>query len=189
VRVSTCDNDFLTVNAVMAKDHFVPKAYLRGFTQEYLTGKKGGNIVVYSPAFGTCRRLSVNDYVACEPEFYDNHPIDKRWSQTIEQKWPSVRDALKNRETNSDILDELFWFVGAQLMRTHTYMNHVARFLAFRDAKKVQVDREGRKGTAVFMNMADTGEVMQYVQDRWPVARETLETDYIWKLHHNSLSR
>jgi hypothetical protein len=30
---------------------------------------------------------------------------------------------------------------------------------------------------------------MQYVQNRWPVARGALETDYIWKVYHNSLSR
>ena len=114
----------------MPRDHFVPRAYLRGFTPEYLVGGKGGEIVVYSSAFGKSRKLSLNRYVACEPEFYDNHPVDKHWSQTIEQKWPIICESLRARKTEASIIDELFWFVAAQLVRTHTNMNRVARFLA-----------------------------------------------------------
>jgi len=95
------------------KDHFVPKAYLRGFTREYLNGEKGGVLIVYHPGLGWVHRLSINDYVACEPEFYDNHPIDKHWSQTIEHRWPQVRTGLKNKETTRELLDQLFWFVAA----------------------------------------------------------------------------
>jgi hypothetical protein len=174
---------------VVSKDHFVPKAYLRGFTPEYLIGGRGGAIVVYSSAFGTSRRLSMNDYVACEAEFYDNHPIDNHGSQTIEQKWPSVRDALKDRSVDAGVLDQLFWFVAAQVMRTHSYMNRVARFLALRGAKKIRVNNQGRERIGLFMNMADTTEVLDYVQARWPKARDALETDYTWTIYHNSYSR
>ena len=97
-----------------SKDHFVPKAYLRGFTQEYVSGEKGGVLIVYDTGLGWVHRLSINDYVACEPEFYDNHPIDKHWSQTIERCWPQVRTRLKNKETAPELLDQLFWFVAAQ---------------------------------------------------------------------------
>ena len=173
----------------MSRNHFVPKAYLRGFTPECLSNGRGGEIVVYNPAFGTSHRLSINDYVACEPEFYDNHPIDKHWSQTIEQKWPSVRDALRDRSVEADVLDQLFWFVAAQVMRTHSYMNRVARFLALRGAKKTRVKNQGREGIGLFVNMADTTDVMDYVQARWPKAREALETDYAWTTYHNSYSR
>jgi hypothetical protein len=71
----------------MAKDHFIPKAYLRGFTREYLTGQKGGKLVVYNPSSGNSGMLSINKHVGCESEFYNNHPLDKKWSQTIERTW------------------------------------------------------------------------------------------------------
>lgn len=35
------------------------------------------------------------------------------------------------------------------------------------------------------MNMADTGEVMNYVQAQWPIARETFHTDYAWVVYHS----
>jgi hypothetical protein len=53
----------------MAKDHFIPRAYLRGFTHEYLTGQKGRKLVVYNPSSGNSGSLSINEHVACEPEF------------------------------------------------------------------------------------------------------------------------
>jgi len=131
----------------------------------------------------------MNIYVACEPEFYDHHPIDKHWSQTIEQVWPSVRAALKNRAIRGTELDHLFSFVAAQKLRTHSYMNVVAHELALRAAKKKRVVLEGREGTGVFLNMVDTGEVMDFIQAVWPKAREALETDYVWTVYHNSFQR
>jgi hypothetical protein len=187
---SICTRRFSVVQfSPMANDHFVPRAYLRGFTPEYLTGKRGTHVVVYSPSFGTSKRLSMNNYVACEPEFYDKHPIDKHWSRTIEQSWPALRESLKRRATDAKTLDQLFWFVAAQMMRTHSYMNRVAHFIALRDAKRIPVVNQGRTGTGVFMNMADTGEVMDVVLERWPKAREALETDYVWTVYHNSFAR
>ena len=91
-----------------ALDHFVPRAYLRGFTPEYLVGQKGGSIAVYSPAFGNSRILSLNKYVACEPEFYDNHPLDKHWSGTIEQRWSTIGAVLRDRSDDAETRDELF---------------------------------------------------------------------------------
>jgi len=32
----------------MPSDHFIPRTYLRGFTREYLTGERGGELVVYN---------------------------------------------------------------------------------------------------------------------------------------------
>lgn len=171
------------------KDHFVPKAYLRGFTSDYLEGKKGGVLVVYHPGLGWVNRLSINDYVACEPEFYDNHPIDKYWSQTIEQNWPEVRTRLKNKEASSDLLDELFWFVAAQFIRTHHFMNIAARRISLAQAKRKRVTLEGREVTGMYLGMADTAEVMNYVSQFWPIARRCFETDYNWTVYHNSHSR
>jgi Protein of unknown function (DUF4238) len=173
----------------MAKDHFVPRAYLRGFTAEYLSGSKGGEIVVYKPAFGTSRRLSINDYVACEPEFYDNHPVDKEWSQTIEQKWPSVRQRLKDRQSGSTLLDDLFWFVAAQYIRTHFFMHRIARRIAWEKAKRNPVKLEGEEGHGLILDMTDTEEVMDVVQRLWPEGRRHVERDYVWKVYHNSHSR
>ena len=68
-------------------------------------------------------------------------------------------------------------------------MNRVARFLALRGAKKTRVKNQGREGIGLFVNMADTTDVMDYVQARWPKAREALETDYAWTTYHNSYSR
>jgi Protein of unknown function (DUF4238) len=102
----------------MAKDHFIPRAYLRGFTHEYLTGQKGGKLVVYNPSSGNSGSVSINEHVACEPEFYNGHPLDKKWSETIERTWGNVRDRLKAGENTHELLDQLFWFFSAQFIRT-----------------------------------------------------------------------
>lgn len=171
------------------KDHFVPKAYLRGFTREYLNGEKGGILIVYFPGLGWVHRLSINDYVACEPEFYDNHPIDKHWSQTIERCWPQVRTRLKNKETAPELLDQLFWFVAAQYVRTHSFMNIAAQHVSLQQARRRRVSFEGREITGMAVGTADTGEVMDYVSRLWPVARACSEEDYNWTVFHNSRSR
>jgi ATP:corrinoid adenosyltransferase len=173
----------------MAKDHFVPRAYLRGFTAEYLGGSKGGQIVVYKPSSGASRRLSINEYVACEPEFYDNHPVDKEWSKTIEQKWPSVRQRLKDRQSDSALLDDLFWFVAAQYIRTHSFMHCIARQIAWEKAKRNPVKLEGEEGHGLILDMTDTADVMDAVQRLWPEGRRHIEQDYAWKVYHNSHSR
>src|SRR3977135_1446395 len=98
----------------MASDHFVPRAYLRGFTPEYLLGRKGGKVVVYNPRSGNSGMLSINKHVGCEPEFYNNHPLDKKWSQTIERTWGVVCDRLRPGDEATDLLEQLFWFVSAQ---------------------------------------------------------------------------
>src|ERR1051325_6765800 len=147
----------------MAKDHFVPRAYLRGFTAEYLGGSKGGQIVVYKPSSGASRRLSINEYVACEPEFYDNHPVDKEWSKTIEQKWPSVRQRLKDRQSDSALLDDLFWFVAAQYIRTHSFMHCIARQIAWEKAKRNPVKLRSEEGHGLILDMTDTADVMEAV--------------------------
>ena len=170
------------------RDHFVPKAYLRGFTVEYLAGKKGGLLFVHHPGLGWVHRLSINDYVACEPEFYDNHPIDKHWSQTIEQSWPTVRTELKNKEISPELLDALFWFVAAQFIRTPRFMNFVGRKLSLQEARIKERTFEGRRIKGMYLGMADTGEIMDEVTRFWPIARQTLEADYTWTIYHRSYS-
>ena len=173
----------------MAKDHFIPRAYLRGFTKEYLTRQKGGKLVVYNPSSGNSGRLSINDHVACEPEFYNGHPIDKEWSRTIERTWGNVRDRLKGGENTSELLDQLFWFVSAQFIRTHSFMSRVARQIAWQERKKSQVTLDGREVSGIFMNVADTTSVMNRVRAAWPTAKGALETDYVWTVYHNHSER
>jgi hypothetical protein len=170
------------------QDHFVPKAYLRGFTVEYLDRRKGGVLIVYYPGLGWVHRLSINDYVACEPEFYDNHPIDKHWSRTIEQSWPQVRTALKNKEMSRELLDALFWFVAAQFIRTQRFMNLVAQRISFQQANIKEFAFEGRRAKGMYVGMADTGKVMEVIAQFWPVARRCLENDYNWTVYHQSHS-
>jgi hypothetical protein len=173
----------------MANDHFVPRAYLRGFTREYLAGQKGGKLLVYNPSSGNSRGLSINDHVACEPEFYNDHPLDKEWSQTIERTWGNVRDRLKAREHTPDLVDQLFWFVSAQFIRTQSFMTRVARQIAWQDRKKSRVTLDGRKVSGVFMNTASTASVLDQVRASWPIARSALETDYVWIVYHNNSER
>jgi hypothetical protein len=171
------------------RDHFVPKAYLRGFVPEYLSGRRGGNLVVYRPSSGNSKLLSINDYVACETEFYNNHPIDKHWSQTIEQSWPRVRQHLANRGSDKDLLDELFWFVSAQFIRTHSFMDSVARRLSWENRQVKKIPFEGRLGNSVVVGMAKTDDVMEEVQRFWPQLRKTLEESYSWTVCHNNHAR
>jgi hypothetical protein len=173
----------------MANDHFIPRAYLRGFTREYLTGQKGGKLVVYNPSSGNSGRLSINDHVACEPEFYNGHPLDKEWSRTIERTWGNVRDRLKAGENTPDLLDQLFWFVSAQFIRTSSFMSRAARQIAWQDRKRSQVTLDGREVSGVFMNVADTTSVMDRVQAAWPISKGALETDYVWTVYHNHSER
>lgn len=91
-------------------------------------------MVVYVAASGKSHKVSINAHIACEPEFYNNHLLDKEWSKTIERTWPEVRNALRDRENAPQLLEQLFWFVGAQYVRTRTFMNDVSRSLT-NDAK------------------------------------------------------
>jgi Protein of unknown function (DUF4238) len=167
----------------------VPKAYLRGFTLEYLANKKGGELVVYVAASGKSRKVSINDHIACEPEFYNNHPLDKEWSKTIECTWPAVRNALRERENTPQLLEQLFRFVAAQFVRTHTFMNYISRSLAMQRAKRTRLSFEGRQGTGLILDMASTTEVMDAVRSLWPPKCDLLQSDYAWTLYHNSGSQ
>jgi hypothetical protein len=173
----------------MANDHFIPRAYLRGFTHEYLTGQKGGKLVVHNPSSGNSGSLSINEHVACEPEFYNGHPLDKKWSETIERTWGNVRDRLKAGENTPELLDQLFWFVSAQFIRTHSFMSRVGRQIALEERKKSQVTLDGREVSGIIMNVADTTSVMDRVQASWPTARDALEMDYVWTVYHNHSER
>lgn len=174
----------------MPKDHYVPKAYLRGFTPGYLAGKKDGVLFQYYPLVHTVERLSINDYVACEPDFYANHPIDKHWSKTIEQKWPWVRAQLKDCQSNDTLLDELLWFASAQIMRTPTFMNRVAQNIsAERAIPQTITDPDGTKWTGRLFDMVHTDDVMAVVAGVWPRGRRAFQEQYAWKLCHNSSER
>jgi hypothetical protein len=100
-----------------------------------------------------------------------------------------VRTGLKNKETTPALLDQLFWFMAAQYIRTHSFMNHVAKMLSLQQAQRKQISFEGRMVTGMFVGMADTGEVMNHVTRFWPFARQRLESDYDWTVFHNSRSR
>ncbi len=173
----------------MPRDHFVPKAYLRGFVPEYLSGGRGGNLVVYRPSSGNSKRLNINDYVACETEFYNNHPIDKHWSHTIEQSWPRVRHHLANRGCEKDQLDELFWFVSAQYIRTHSFMRIVARSISWENRQAKQVSFDGKQAKCVFVDVAKTDDVLEVVQRCWPELRDILRENYSWTVYHNRCTR
>ncbi len=148
----------------MAKDHFIPRAYLRGFTHEYLTGQKGGKPVVYNPSSGNSASLSINEHLACETEFYNGHPLDKEWSRTIERTWGNVRHRVKAGENTPELLDQLFWFVSAQFIRTHSFMSRVGRQIAWEERKKSQVTLDGREVSGIIMDVADTTSVMDRVK-------------------------
>jgi Protein of unknown function (DUF4238) len=175
----------------MSNDHFVPKAYLRGFTLEYLANKKGGELVVYVAASGKSRKVSINAHIACEPEFYNNHLLDKEWSKTIERTWPDVRNGLRDCENAPQLLEQLFWFVGAQYVRTHTFMNEVSRSLMMHKAKRTPISFsfESRQVTGLFLDMASTTEVMDSVRSFYPRICKLLLSDYVWTLYHNSGSQ
>jgi hypothetical protein len=172
-------------------DHFVPKAYLRGFTLEYLANKKAGELVVYDAASGKSRKVSINAHIACEPEFYNNHLLDKEWSRTIERTWPDVRSALRGRESAPELLEQLFRFVGAQYVRTATFMNGLSRSIMMQKAKRkpISFGFEGRQVTGLFLDMANTAEVMDGVQSVWPRICKLLQSDYAWTLYHSSGSQ
>jgi hypothetical protein len=175
----------------MSNDHFVPKAYLRGFTLEYLANKKGGELVVYVAALGKSRKVSINAHIACEPEFYNNHFLDKEWSKTIERTWPDVRNALHDRENAPQLLEQLFRFVGAQYVRTPTFMNDVSRSLMMQKAKRTPISFsfESRQVTGLVLDMASTTEVMDAVRSFWPPICRLLQSDYAWTLYHNAGSQ
>jgi len=114
-------------------------------------------------------------------------PLDKKWSETIERTWGNVRDRLKAGENAPELLDQLFWFVSAQFIRTHSFMSRVGRQISWEERKKSQVTLDGREG--IVMNVADTTSVMDRVQASWPTARDALETDYLWTVYHNHSER
>ncbi|MEO5721740.1 MAG: hypothetical protein ABIR71_09750 [Chthoniobacterales bacterium] len=82
-----------------------------------------------------------------------------------------------------------FGFVAAQFVRTHYFMNVVARCISLEQAKERRVTLGGREVVSMFLGSADTGEVMNRVSQFWPIARRCLEADYNWTVYHNSLSR
>ncbi|MDZ4403174.1 DUF4238 domain-containing protein [Prosthecobacter sp.] len=164
----------------MGKDHYVPKTYLRGFTPEYRRGRNGGELAVYRPGCKDGKKLSIKGYVACEPDFYGCHPLDKNWSTTIEDKWPGVRKGIKDGNIDTALLDNLFSFVSAQLLRTPSSMDRLARILNYENASVKEIEIEGRKSKALFMGYANTQDVLKHVEALWPEVRRDLEYSYQW---------
>ena len=148
-------------------------------------------MVVYVAASGRSRKVSINAHIACEPEFYDNHRLDKEWSRTIERTWPEVRNALRGRESVPQLLEQLFRFVGAQYIRTATFMNDLSRSPMMQKARRkpISFDFEGRQVTGLCLDMANTTEVMDAVRSFWPRICELLQSDYAWTLYHSSGSQ
>jgi hypothetical protein len=96
---------------------------------------------------------------------------------------------LKAGENTPELLDQLFWFVSAQFIRTHSFMSRVGRQIAWEERKKSQVTLDGREVSGNMMDVADTTSVMDRVQASWPTARDALETDYVWTVYHNHSER
>jgi hypothetical protein len=86
-------------------------------------------------------------------------------------------------------LDELFWFVSAQYVRTHSFMNYVAHRLSMVNRRVKKIPFEGKQKNVVSVGMAKTGDVLGEVQRFWPQLRKTLEERYSWTVYHNSHAR
>lgn len=168
----------------VSTDHFVPRAYLRGFTCKNTAGDDTGRIVVYVPGLGLSKTLGINKDIACEPEFYNKHPLDKQWSATIERTWPDIRTRLAEREASPNLLDGLFQFVSAQWIRTPRYMNCLARPLALQKATVSEIQFQGGKFEGMFVDIVKTNEVTSFLPAHWKAARAIMEKEYAWQIFH-----
>jgi hypothetical protein len=168
----------------MAKDHYIPRGYLRGFTREYLDDTKGGQIFVYPLSSGRYRSASINKHVGFEPNFYHNHPLDKAW-QKIEQQWPEIIRALQQSSTDRAIIGGVLSFVAIQFVRVPATMERISRQLAWANRKTVDIEFEGRKAKAAVMDMVKTSDVLDAISATLPRIKQSAENEYFWTCYHN----
>jgi len=168
----------------MARDQYLPRTYLRNFTPEYLTGKKGGIIEVYSLWSERHRSASISKHVGFELDFYDNHPLDKAW-QDLEEKWPETVGALQSRSTAAVVVDTLLSFLAIQFVRVPTMMERVSRQLSLRNMKTVDIEFEGRKTKAAVMDMVKTSDVLDTIATMLPGIKQSATDEYVWTCYHD----
>jgi hypothetical protein len=166
------------------RDHYVPRTYLRGFTAEYLLGKSGETLFYFHPGLTAFPTARIEKLVACEPDFYSRHPIDKHWAQTIENEWPRLRDRVSAKDRSHATRDLLFWFTAAQLLRTPAYLKQVANRLSFSAARTITTVLDGRPVKGKFIDMAKTFDCVEVIAKQWPVVRAQLEQDFRWSIYH-----
>lgn len=170
----------------MARDHYLPRTYLRNFTPEYLTKKKGGIIEVYSLWSERHRRASISKHVGFEPDLYDNHPLDKAW-QDVEQKWPETIAALQSHSTADATVETLLSFFTVQFVRVPAMMERVSRQLSLRNMKTVDIEFEGRKSRAAVMDTVKTSDVLDALAKMLPDIKQSATDEYVWTCYHNPL--
>jgi hypothetical protein len=168
----------------MAKDHYIPRGYLRKFTPEYLNGTRSGQIFVYPLWSERHRSASINKHVGFEPDFYHNHPLDKAW-QEIEQQWPQIIRALQQSSTDRPIIDGLLSFTTIQFVRVPATMERISRQLAWAARKNVDIEFEGRKTKAAVMDMVKTSDLLDAVATLLPGIKQSAEDEYFWTCYHN----
>jgi hypothetical protein len=171
---------------VMARDHYVPRTYLRHFTGEYLKGERGGELNVYDLFRFRPRRASINRHVASEENFYANHAIDKRW-QADETQWPSVIEAIKADNLSPDSILSLLRFAAIQVGRVPASMEKIARTLAYRNAKRFPLPGQPGK-IGMVMDMVPTAELLDHVQGAILEGIEWFQYFTTWTCYRNQTS-
>jgi Protein of unknown function (DUF4238) len=171
----------------MARDHFIPRTYLRSFTPEYLKGTPGGELITYAVHRDRYKKVSLNRHIGFEPDLYNAHPIDKQW-QEHERRWPTTLAALKQRSTAVDILEELFTFATIQFVRVPQFMELIARQLAVANRRTVETEWEGKPLRGVILDNPSVDNVLDNIAARMPELRNTVGREYKWTCCHNSTS-
>lgn len=168
----------------MARDHFLPKTYLRHFTAGYLEGISDGRIEAYSVSFERHRSVSINKHVGFEHDLYAGHPLDKAW-QTNEQRWPSVVEALRSADLRDEIISDLLTFTAIQFCRVPSSMEAVARQVAFSNRRVVQTELNGESVNAMMLDMVYTRQVLDQIERVLPSTISIAKTNYHWDIFCN----
>ena len=167
----------------MARDHYIPRTYLRHFTKKYLSGERGGELAVYNLFNFRYRRASINVHIGFEEGFYANHAIDKRW-QAEEMKWPRVVEKLQSRADDVAVISDLLRFAAIQVGRVPVNMERVAKAMAFQKARKVPLPGQpGRAGMIV--DMVSTAELLDAVDEGNTRRIDLFGSFTSWTCHHS----
>jgi len=169
----------------MARDHFIPKAYLRHFTSGYLRGVSEGKLYAYSVTFERYRLVSINKHVGFEHNLYAEHPLDRDWN-TYERSWPSVVDALRHRNHKAEIITDLLAFTAIQFCRVPAIMEVVAKRIAFANHRVIRTELDGKPVNGMLIKMVHTHQVLDFISDILPSIIDSARAEYHWEILHNT---
>jgi hypothetical protein len=166
----------------LRNDHYVPRTYLRHFTQEYTEGKaKASHIPVFS-RYGRSYGSQLIDTVGCEPGFYDKHEIDSLWTKA-EKDWPETVQGVEAEMDTDNFAAKILNFIAFQYVRTPTHIEPIARRLQLANGQRKKVELDGKMVNAMFCDITPSKAVFDEILTEVETVRKALHRKFKWTIY------